>query len=221
MKYLIIKLKGPMQAWGTHTYEGYRPSQSFPTYSGIIGLLAACMGIKRSDTKRLQELSNGLKIAIRVDSVIRDDNRKCRMHKMTDFHTVKDARVSYTGLKSHETIITKREYLYDSEFTVAVWKLNNEIISLKDIEEAVKKPKFTPFLGRRSCPIVRPLFEKIVESDDEISVFSHCGQAEGVIYSETKSSGIAMKVRDVPIWEQKRQFASRLIYAHGGQNVSY
>lgn len=34
--YLILKLEGPMQAWGGHTFEDYRPIQPFPTRSGIL-----------------------------------------------------------------------------------------------------------------------------------------------------------------------------------------
>ena len=124
--------------------------------------------------------------------------------------------MDYSGLKSHKTIITRRDYLYDSEFSVAIWKIGNDGILLNEIEEAIKKPVFTPFLGRRSCPITRPLFENIVDAEDEFSAFSKTGNAAGVIYSESKNNGMAMKVRDVPIWGQIRQIASRLIYSHGG-----
>ena len=44
-RYLILRLDGPMQAWGTHTFEDFRPSNLFPTRSGLLGLLGACLGI--------------------------------------------------------------------------------------------------------------------------------------------------------------------------------
>jgi len=122
--YLILKLHGPMQAWGEHTFEGLRPSANFPTRSGILGLLGACLGIGRNERERLQALADGIGMAVRVDTRVvnykNGSTRSLRMLKMTDYHTVKDAREDYTGLKSHETIQTWREYLYDAEFTVYV-----------------------------------------------------------------------------------------------------
>ena len=48
-RYLILRLDGPMQAWGSHTFEDFRPSNLFPTRSGLLGLLGACLGIDRGD----------------------------------------------------------------------------------------------------------------------------------------------------------------------------
>lgn len=49
-QYLALKLQGVMQAWGGHTYEDLRHTELIPTRSGILGLLAACLGIDRQDT---------------------------------------------------------------------------------------------------------------------------------------------------------------------------
>lgn len=45
--YLIMRLCGPMQAWGLPGFEATRSSASFPTRSGLLGLLGACLGIPR------------------------------------------------------------------------------------------------------------------------------------------------------------------------------
>ena len=60
--YLIMKLQGSMQSWGSHTYEDYRPSYIFPTRSAIIGLLGACIGIEREDIVQREALNNSLKM---------------------------------------------------------------------------------------------------------------------------------------------------------------
>jgi CRISPR system Cascade subunit CasD len=220
MHYLILKLNGPMQAWGEHTFEGKRPSSSFPTYSGIIGLLSACLGIKRGEKDNFKKLTSFLKIAVRIDSrkisSSADKAKELHIEKLTDFHTVKDARVHYHGLKSHQTIITWREYLFDASFSVAVWKTKEDGFSIQDIKKAVNRPVFTPFLGRRSCPITRPLFEKEVEAKNEFAALGKIKPNKGIIYSETPGTGHSIKVRDMPIWDQPRQFGSRIIYAHGG-----
>ena len=66
--FLILKIHGPMQAWGEHTFEGMRPSANFPTRSGLLGLLGGCLGIKRNDRNRLKQLADSIGIAVRVDA---------------------------------------------------------------------------------------------------------------------------------------------------------
>ncbi len=221
--FLILKLHGPMQAWGEHTFEGLRPSANFPTRSGLLGLLGACIGIIRNDRKHLQELADSVGMAVRVDArhIAKLDGtwRALRVTKTTDYHTVKDAREDYTGLKKHETIQTWREYLYDAEFTVAIWNQTNWTLSIDRLEHAVRQPKFTPYLGRRSCPLARPLFEKRVSSADVLEALKDVAPYGGTIYSETKMGDRMMRVRDVPLVNQPRQFASRNIYVYGGEYV--
>jgi CRISPR system Cascade subunit CasD len=221
--FLILKLHGPMQAWGEHTFEGLRPSANFPTRSGVLGLLGACLGIMRSDLERLQILADSVGMAVRVDkrSVTRKEGaaRSLRMVKMTDYHTVKDAREDYVGLKSHETIQTWREYLYDAEFTVALWSKSNAALTLDDLEQAVRKPHFTPYLGRRSCPLARPLFQARVEAQDVLDALKEIAPHGGTIYSEEKADVRMKRVRDVPLIHQPRQFAGRNLYVHGGEHV--
>jgi len=222
--FLILKLQGPMQAWGEHTFEGLRPSANFPTRSGMLGLLGACLGITRNDCDQLQQLADSVGMAVRVDerSITRKDgtSRISRMVKMTDYHTVKDAREDYTGLKKHDTIQTWREYIYDAEFTVAIWKQPNSTLDLNEIESAVKRPLFTPYLGRRSCPLARPLFEARREASDILEALKDVPPHGGTIYSEEKIGDRMKRVRDVPLIHQPRQFAGRNLYILGGDHVS-
>lgn len=222
--FLILKLQGPMQTWGEHTFEGLRPSANFPTRSGILGLLGACLGIARNERNRLRALADGVGMAVRVDTrqATRQGGlaRALRMVKMTDYHTVKDAREDYAGLKSHDTIQTWREYLYDAEFTVALWCRPNSVVSLDELEKAVKKPSFTPYLGRRSCPLGRPLFHSRVLALSELEALKEVAPRGGTVYSEEKAEVRMKRVRDVPLINQPRQFAGRNLYVHGGEHVS-
>lgn len=212
-KYLILKLQGPMQAWGEHSFEGLRPSSNFPTRSALLGLLGACLGIGRNEPDKLQALADSVGFAVR-----RDD--RFPMVKITDYHTVQDARVKYTGLKSHETIQTWREYLLDAQYAVAVWNYDRALVSLGNIETAVKYPVFTPYLGRRSCPLARPLFEKRLEAENAQEALQCVEPQGGVIFSDEPGNVRMIRVRDVPLIRQPRQFASRNLYVYGGDNVS-
>jgi len=222
--FLILKLHGPMQAWGEHTFEGLRPSANFPTRSGILGLLGACLGINRNDKNKLENLADSIGMAVRVDmrQSLRSDGtlKGLQVVKMTDYHTVKDAREDYVGLKKHDTVQTWREYLYDAEFTVALWNRMNAALQIDQIESAVKQPLFTPYLGRRSCPISRPLFEARLQSPDILTAFKKIQPHGGTIYSEEKIGNRMKRVRDIPLIQQPHQFAGRNLYVHGGDYVS-
>jgi CRISPR system Cascade subunit CasD len=219
--YLILKLQGPMQAWGEHSFEGLRPSNYVPTRSAVIGLLGACLGIRREEKNRYKELVDSIGMAVRVDTRRSSDNedKGLMQQKMTDYHTIKNARKDYHGLGYHETIQTWREYLMDAEFTVAIWDRGDDRDFIGKLDQAVKKPHFTPYLGRRSCPIARPLFEGRLEADNEFSALGKVPPAGGEIYSETPGKVRSLKVRDVPLVHQPRQFASRIIYVYGGDYV--
>ena len=215
--YLILKLEGVMQAWGGHTFEDRRPSELFPTRSGLLGLLAACLGIDRRDDERQRSLAESVIFTVRVD---------CPPLKMTDYHTVKNSRLDYESLKSAETIQTWREYLLDAKYTVAVGATETATISLQDIASALTKPVFTPFLGRRSCPLGRPLLvdsvtakcardalHSVVVSQIGINEKSQPGTDQPLtIYTEELENGAAsLWLRDKPIPNRHRQFATRQV----------
>lgn len=216
--HLILKLQGVMQAWGEHTFEGLRPSANFPTRSAMVGLLAACLGIDRKDRQQQQALAESILYAVRQDETGR------HVIKMTDYHTVKDAREDYVGLKSHNTIVTQREYLLDVLFTVALWNTDNAVYTLDKLQEALLKPHYTPFLGRRSCPITRPLFEDRVQAIHANDALNQIEPGDGIIYSEEDlpytegRNKYRHRVRDVPLPNQPRQFASRMVFVYGKEN---
>lgn len=221
--YLILKLQGPLQAWGRESFEGLRPSELFPGRSALLGLLGACLGIDRFDREGLQALAASVLFAVRVDPVFdKVTGKSIPTQKMTDYHTVKNAREDYRGLKSHDTIQTWREYWQDAFYTVAVWCDANAPISLDSIEHALKRPLYTPVLGRRSCPLARPLFDARLSADSVLAALALCGETGGTVYSEEFSDhAIPIKKRDVPIIHQPRQFASRTLYMTNGQGGQY
>jgi len=209
-EHLILKLQGPMQAWGRESFEGLRPSELFPGRSALLGLLGACLGVDRNDQNRQQALAGSVSFAVRVDK---------QGQKMTDYHTVKNAREDYRGLKSHDTIQTWREYWQDACYSVAVWNNADAVVLLAEIAQAVKQPIYTPVLGRRSCPLARPLFETLLSAESALSALAQVGRNQGSVYSEENSAGaIPLKKRDVPIIHQPRQFASRTLFMTAGES---
>ncbi|HHO9646530.1 TPA: type I-E CRISPR-associated protein Cas7/Cse4/CasC [Escherichia coli] len=142
---------------------------------------------------------------------------------LRDYHTVLGAREDYRGLKSHETIQTWREYLCDASFTVALWLTPHATMVISELEKAVLKPRYTPYLGRRSCPLTHPLFLGTCQASDPQKALLNYEPVGGDIYSEESVTGHHLKftARDEPMITLPRQFASREWYViKGGMDVS-
>jgi CRISPR system Cascade subunit CasD len=216
--FLIIKLQGAMQAWGGHTYEDYRPSLIFPTRSAIIGLLGACLGIEREDLTALKDLNKSFELTVRANQrkIAQRENSvpkpSVSMQKITDFHTVQHAR-KVDGKPRPEAIVSRREYLCDGEFSLALAFTEKADYGLERVKQAIQKPIYTPFLGRRSCPIQSPLFEVVVNAENAQTALSEIAPYHGTLYSEQElAGGTPMMVRDQPLFTTTvRQFNNRRI----------
>jgi CRISPR system Cascade subunit CasD len=217
-RYLILRLDGPMQAWGTHTFEDFRPSNTYPTRSGLLGLLAACLGIERNDHAGQAALAASVEFSVRVDTAVErleKEEMASKAHiKIDDYHTVIEARRVSRTPKKGETIQSWREYLYDAAFTVAVGAKPDAVFTLDVIAAALRRPLYTPTLGRRACPPARPVFDGEIEAANGVEALQKTSGIGVLIYSENQESGQPLRLRDVPLHGHKRQFGTRLVYLH-------
>ncbi len=149
MAVLLLRLSAPLQAWGTENSKfEIRKTGREPSKSGIVGLLAAALGIRRNEPEKLREL-NALRIGVRID----------RAGKLLrDFHMAHAEKTSY---------LTERYYLSDAVFLVG---LEGERELLERIEFALSHPVFPLFLGRRSCPPTLPIVFDDIKEDGLIKV---------------------------------------------------
>lgn len=218
-RYLILRLDGPMQAWGTHTFEDFRPSSLFPTRSGLLGLLGACLGIDRSDHARLEQLAQSVEFTVRADHAIRRPDVEQLISKaavkLPDYHTIRDAR-KVDGSANKNAVESRREYLFDATFTVAIGGRGNAPFTLATIAESLLRPCFTPVLGRRSCPITRPLLDGTpVEADNAKAALASALPVGGLIYAEEDLvSTQPLRIRDEPMYGRHRQFRTRQVFLH-------
>jgi CRISPR system Cascade subunit CasD len=156
---VALRLHGPLQSWGGPTIGDNRPTLPFPTRSGVIGLLAACLGIRRSDLGRMSALACGARVHVRVDAP---------GTPLVDDQTIQNHP---EASPTRQTIQSKRTYLCDASFTAVV--APGAGVPVAELEEAVRKPVFAPFLGRRSCVISTPLFlRQVLLTVDPIEAFS-------------------------------------------------
>lgn len=136
MTVLLLRLVGPLQAWGERSRFTRRETGSEPTKSGVVGLLAAALGRGRADP--VEDLG-GLAFGVRVD-------RPGTV--MADFQTAR----SLDGRRSMP--LSMRYYLSDAVFLAAV---EGDETFLTELDVALRDPVYPLYLGRRSCPPAEPI----------------------------------------------------------------
>ena len=57
MATLLLRLAAPLQAWGADSKFETRKTNREPTKSGVIGLLAAALGLRRDESEGLARLT--------------------------------------------------------------------------------------------------------------------------------------------------------------------
>ncbi|MCE2473616.1 MAG: type I-E CRISPR-associated protein Cas5/CasD [Anaerolineae bacterium] len=139
MATLLMRISAPLQSWGTQGRFTHRDTEREPSKSGIIGLLCAAQGRPReADIADLRALRMG----VRVD---RPGEIIC------DFHTAgTDGIYLVEGkVNRRNVIVSERYYLADAKFLVG---LEGEPKLLHELQDALKRPTWTLFFGRKSCP---------------------------------------------------------------------
>jgi len=151
---LFLRIEGPLQAWGDQQSKFViRRTAEAPTKSGILGMLCAALGVSRSEAPKewLPKLC-ALRMGVRID---------LPGIRWWDYHTVgarMNMRIAEGENKTKPgAMLTRREYLCDASFLVALQGEPELVIKL---EEAITNPKWTLYLGRKSCIPSRPLLEQ-------------------------------------------------------------
>ena len=145
MPTLLLRLVGPMQSWGTTSRFDQRDTGKEPSKSGVVGLLAAALGIDRENWTDLEPLTH-LSVGIRHD---RPGVPK------RDYQTAQHI-ISADRSKIHETAVTTRDYLADAAFLVGLEC--DERSLLERIHNALRDPVWPLALGRKSYVPSEPIW---------------------------------------------------------------
>lgn len=147
MATLLLRLSGPMQAWGTQSRFRDRDTGLEPSKSGVVGLLCAALGRPRHAA--VDDLAT-LRMAVRVD------------HpglQAVDYQTVGanypryDTRGQESG-RTQAIALSSRFYLADACFLVG---LEGDEGPLHRIDAALGAPRWQLFLGRKAFPPGEPV----------------------------------------------------------------
>ena len=184
MATLLLRLAAPLQAWGADSKFETRKTNREPTKSGVIGLLAAALGLRRDESEGLARLT-GLRFGVRVE-------REGQL--LVDYHTVKtqDEKNSY---------VTYRHYLQDAVFLAGLE--SEDAALLQQLQDALQHPAFPLYLGRRSCQPALPLclglrqgsLQEVLQTEPPLCPGKLCGM---VLDADPQEPGAAVQ-RDVPV----------------------
>jgi CRISPR system Cascade subunit CasD len=210
---VALRLAGPLQSWGSRSRFVRRDTEAAPTKSGVLGLVASAKGLRRTDP--LESLL-GLRFGVRVDQpgqLVRDFQTAQRPDKQ------RDGAVNWTALP-----LSYRYYVSDAVFLAV---LEGEPELLAGIDDAVRKPEFPLYLGRRSCPPAGPIALGVYDYDLEEALATLPWLASpheqrrrrdtmvrlATVRDAHEGEGEAELMRDIPISfdPNRRQYAWRSI----------
>jgi CRISPR system Cascade subunit CasD len=177
METLIFQLQAPLCSWGEVAVGEYRPSAEYPSQSAIQGLLAAALGVDRADDVKQTALRIGYRVAVGVlgQGRLLRDYHTAQVPSRADLkkrpHATRRDELSVPK-EDLNTILSSRDYRQGASAIVAVQVAANAPHSLSEVAEALKRPKFVLYLGRKSCPIAVPLHPRIVCAETITAAFA-------------------------------------------------
>lgn len=188
---LLLRLEGPMQAWGTHgAFWEQRPTMPRPTKSGVIGLAAAVLG--RDYTDPISDLA-ALTFSVRADrpgeplsdfqtaggGTFPTPNwmrptlpESLRFSRETPYGAPRGLKRGTNGAsanvgwdeKDRRAVMIYKSYLVDAAFMAALTGPQPLIEALYD---AFHQPARAPFLGRLCCPPSEPIPFDCLDGDEQ------------------------------------------------------
>ncbi len=214
MSTLLLRLDGPLQAWGSQSRFEERDTGQEPTKSGVIGLLCAALGRPRDAP--LEDLA-ALRMGVRVD-------RPGRL--MVDYHTTGGSQregdrygVALASGGKPRTVVSRRYYLADASFLVGLEGEDERLLDV--LNAALGQPHWQLCLGRKAFvpgvpvqlppgpplgPGVRPL--PLLEA---LQSYPAAGtEALRFVLETTPEAGADVR-RDVPLSFATRRFATRYV----------
>lgn len=159
MPTLLLRLMGPMQSWGTTSRFDQRDTGKEPSKSGVIGLLAAAMGIDRENWTDLEPLTR-LSMGVRHDrpGVPKYDYQTVGqgVEEFVDFDGKVQVRSRIilanrkypSGAHLGEGVQSYRHYLADAAFLVGLEGPDRTL--LEEDHAHLKNPVWPLALGRKS-----------------------------------------------------------------------
>jgi CRISPR system Cascade subunit CasD len=242
---LALVLDSPLQSWGHGSQFTHRTTAQYPTKSGVIGLIAAAMGIDKQasdEEERVRPLAALGFSVFRVPWSARGQKGDVLpVVALEDYHTVGGGydegtpRGKLSIPKKAErggsfgTVVTHRRYLQQGRF-VAVLEGDRPI--LEGIAKKLVNPVWGCWLGRKCCVPASPMLhhgdpasnvcDTLNEAVQMALNFMGCSLPPSSLDCEETASlpGCAKHVQaDEPLSFGKRRYSHRAIQVKSNQSA--
>lgn len=180
-EYLILRLAGPLQAWGAPSIDRHRPVRPFPGASALAGLLANAGGWTHRQPEQLNALTRALRYAVREDRagvLVTDYQTAFLGYESLPTTDPRARRPGWTprGPEGHEGSAAKeshiliKTYLAQARLTVALRFAEDAapLPRVQDLAGWLRRPARPLFLGRVSCPPSEPLVVGLTTAADAV-----------------------------------------------------
>lgn len=160
-EFLTFALAAPIGAMGAVAVGERREGWARPGRSAVLGLVAACLGLRRDEEHAHAALEAGLGLALLVEAAGRP---------LQDYHTAQvpprkfgrfPTRRAELSASELNTVLTRREYRQGVLCLGALWWRDEGRWTLEALAEAMRRPRFALYFGRKSCPLGLPLAPRI------------------------------------------------------------
>jgi len=193
---LAFLIDAPMQSWGASSKFQRRETESWPTKSALIGVLAAALGIDKHSPDESVKLAPLVALTF---SVFRLPKPHPSL-RLTDFHTIGGGYdKADPGGKLHiprkagdgsafGTVITRRTYLTDARF-IALFQGDRAM--LEAAASALLDPVWGVWFGRKACIPAEPLSPVIEPSPREAlaALLQKLGKDSADLHGLTEMAG--------------------------------
>ena len=229
MKCLVFRIKSQIASFGRLSVGEKRLTENSPTKSQILGLINGCMG----NNKESFDFFNFDLASKKIDY------NKNKMTSLKDHHTIVNLQKS--GFKKIKGAITRKNmlevkndlnttlsdrYYYENvDFLIAI---NVEDEKAEIIKNALIKPEYAPYIGRKCCVLSEPFAPEIINADDVFELFKEYEKKYGIApinnavrcdsyFNIEKYSKVKREKRDVKENIQLWQFSKRNEYEMIGE----
>lgn len=143
MATLLMRIAGPMQSWGTSSRFDQRDTGTEPSKSGIVGLMAAALGIDRANWVDLEPLTH-FRLAVRHDrpGVVRREYQTAGAAR-GDAIMRAEGKVGTDG-----GVVSERFYLADACFLAGLESPDEALLTR--VHAALRDPQWPLALGRKA-----------------------------------------------------------------------
>ena len=168
---LTFALVAPLAAFGGIAVGERRSGWDRPGRSAVLGLIGACLGVEREDDAAQAALATqyGLALLCRAPGRL-----------LADYHTAQvppakakrqfATRAQELAAPDLNTVLSRRDYRAGAWHLAAVWpRVPAPRWPLASLAEAMRRPVFAPYLGRKSCPLGLPLAPAIDDATDAVA----------------------------------------------------